>query len=99
MKRRGTGLAGAILALALIGLAVAPPRAAAAAQDLVNINSAGVQTLITLPGIGKEYAERIVAYRDKYGPFKKVEDLLNVRGIGEKTFRKIRDRLTVGKGR
>ena len=36
----------------------------------------------------KAGAERIVAYRDKYGPFKKVEDLLNVRGIGEKTFRK-----------
>ena len=47
--------------------------------------------------IGKAYAERIVEYRQKNGPFKRVEDLLNVRGIGEKTFDRIKDRLTLGK--
>ena len=91
----------AVLALASLVLTPATARGAAsqapAQNEKVNINTAGVDELVTLPGIGKAYAERIVEYRQKNGPFKKVEDLLNVRGIGEKTFDRIRDRLTIAK--
>jgi competence protein ComEA len=90
---------GAALLLAIATLTLTPPAATAPApaNDRININTAGVEELVTLPGIGRVYAERIVEYRTKNGPFKRVEDLLNVRGVGEKTFEKIKDRLTVGK--
>jgi len=88
---------GVFLALLMLaGAALPPPAAAQPPGEKVNINTAAVDDLVTLPGIGKSYAQRIVEYRDKNGPFKKVEDLLNVRGIGEKTFERIRDRITVG---
>ena len=89
---------GAFLALALILGAALPPAAAAPAPsaEKININTASSDDLTALPGIGKAYADRIVQYREKNGPFKKVEDLLNVQGIGEKTFERIRDRITVG---
>jgi len=90
--------AGVFLALLMLAGAALPPPAAAPQSpgEKVNINTAAVDDLVTLPGIGKSYAQRIVEHRDKNGPFKKVEDLLNVRGIGEKTFERIRDRITVG---
>ena len=47
-------------------------------------------------GIGKSTATRIVEYRQKNGPFKKIEELMNVQGIGEKSFLKLRAQLTVG---
>ena len=98
--RAHAGWVGGFLALLLVLGAVIPPVAAAppqpAAGEKVNINTASVEDLTTLPGVGKAYAERIVEYREKNGPFKKVEDLLNVRGIGEKTFERIRDRITAG---
>jgi comEA protein len=65
----------------------------------ININTAGVEELVSLPGIGPSYAKRIVEFREKNGPFKKVDDLLNVQGIGEKTLEKIRDKVTVGSGK
>jgi competence protein ComEA len=99
MRRRSSTALGALLALAIVAGAAAPPCGAAPAESgaKVNINTAGIDELVTLPGIGRAYAQRIIEYRDKNGPFKRVEDLLNVRGIGEKTFAKIKDRLTVGK--
>jgi competence protein ComEA len=62
----------------------------------VNLNSASVAQLEALPGIGKATAERIVEYRQKNGNFKKPEDLMNVRGIGEKNFLKLKPLVTVG---
>ena len=62
----------------------------------VNINTASVTELQTLPGIGAKTAERIVEYRQKNGPFKKIEDVMNVRGLGEKNFLKLKEQLTVG---
>ena len=88
-----------LLAVALLVAAAAPAPVAAAATapaEKVNINAATADQLQALPGIGPSYAQRIVEYREKNGPFKKVEDLLNVTGIGEKTFEKIKDRITVG---
>src|SRR6186997_46505 len=51
--------------------------------------------IATLPGIGLKTAELVVQYRTKNGPFKKIEEIMNVRGIGEKSFLKIKDRLSV----
>jgi len=62
----------------------------------VNINTASVAELDALPGIGAKTAALIVEYRTKNGPFKKVEELMNVRGIGEKNFLKLKPQLTVG---
>ena len=67
----------------------------AAAPDKVNLNTATVEQLQTLPGIGAVTAKTIIEYRTKVGKFNKVEEIINVKGIGEKTFQKIKDRLTV----
>ena len=69
--------------------------AASAPAGMVNLNTATVAQLETLPGIGKATAERILEYRQKNGGFKKVEDLMNVRGIGEKSFLKMKPLITV----
>ena len=61
----------------------------------VNINTATVEVLQTLPGIGPTIAQRIVEYRQTHGPFQKVEDLLNVKGIGEKKLEKIKPLIEV----
>ncbi len=65
----------------------------------INLNTAGVEELATLPGIGPSYAKRIVEYREKNGPFKRVEDLLNVQGIGDKTLERIREKVIVSGGK
>ena len=62
----------------------------------VNINTASAADFEALPGIGAKVAARIVEYRQKNGPFKKVEELMNVRGIGEKNFLKLKPQLTIG---
>ena len=67
----------------------------AAAGALVNLNTATQAQLETLPGVGAKAAERILEYRQKNGQFKKIEDLMNVKGIGEKSFLKLKPLLTV----
>jgi len=67
----------------------------ASASAPINLNTATVAQLETLPGIGKSTAERILEYRQKNGSFKKVEDLMNVRGVGEKSFLKLKPLVTV----
>lgn len=63
---------------------------------LININTATVAELKTLPGIGDVIAQRIVDYRTAHGRFSSIEELMNVSGIGEKRFAAIRDLVTVG---
>jgi competence protein ComEA len=66
------------------------PKAGAAAAAAININTATPAELQKLPGIGAATANRIVEYRQKNGPFKKAEELMNIRGIGEKSFLKLK---------
>jgi competence protein ComEA len=66
-----------------------------AATSPVNLNTASASQLQSLPGIGPRTAERILEYRQKNGNFKKIEELMNVKGIGEKSFLRIKDRITV----
>jgi competence protein ComEA len=72
------------------------PAAKAAVAAPVNINTAASADLEKLPGIGAKTAERIIEYRQKNGPFKKIEELMNVRGVGEKNFLKLKDLINVG---
>ncbi len=62
----------------------------------ININTAAADELDTLPGIGAEMARRILEYRATNGPFKSVEDIRRVTGIGDATYQKLKDRITVG---
>ena len=62
-------------------------------EGKVNINTAGVKELATLDGIRPKVAERIVAYREAHGPFKKPEDLKKVDGVGKAVFERNRERV------
>jgi competence protein ComEA len=83
--------------LAGTALAQSAPKqdAPATKAPVVNLNTATAAELEQLPGIGAKVAARIVEYRTKKGPFRKIEELMNVQGIGEKSFLKIRAQLTV----
>jgi len=78
------------LAVAFAALFASP------ASAVVNINTASKDELIALPGIGPAKAQAIVDYRKLNGPFKAVDDLKNVKGIGAKRLDKLRPELTVG---
>ncbi len=62
---------------------------------LTNINLATKIELLNLPGIGETYAERIIQHREENGPFEKVEDIMEVKGIGESKFNDLKDKITV----
>ena len=89
------------LVLAGAGSALAQARsstskAPAAAPAVVNLNTATTSQIATLPGVGEKAAQRIIEYREKNGGFKKIEELMNVKGIGEKSFLKLKPLITVG---
>ena len=81
MKHSHRIVAGVVLAVLLAAL----PGAAAEGRK-VNVNTADAAQLALLPRVGPSIAQRIVDYRKQNGPFKKAEDLMLVRGIGEKTY-------------
>ena len=62
----------------------------AASKTTLNLNTATLDQLTALPGIGPKTAELILQYRTKNGGFKKIEELMNIKGIGEKSFLKIK---------
>jgi competence protein ComEA len=77
-------------------LAICLSLPAVALAETVNINTADAATLASsMKGIGMAKAEAIVAYRTQHGPFQQVEDLLKVKGIGEKTLESIRPQLSL----
>lgn len=67
-----------------------------AGEELVNINTASLEELDTLPGIGPTTAQKIIDYREENGPFATIEDIVNVSGIGAVTYEEIKDLITVG---
>jgi competence protein ComEA len=76
--------------------AVSAARVRATPSAPVNLNAASIAQLQTLPGVGASTAQRILDYRQKNGAFKKVEELMNVKGVGEKSFLKLKPLITVG---
>lgn len=64
----------------------------------ININTASLRELCMLPGIGKETAEKIIAYRERHGVYMDPKDLLNVEGIGKKKLENILEYITVISG-
>ena len=87
----------ACLSVQVLAQAAAPGSKPQAAKPstTVNLNTATIAELEALPGIGAKVATRIVKYRTKKGPFRKIEELMNVQGVGEKSFLKLRPQLTV----
>ena len=94
-----------VVVLIVVLLAVSGPAGATEAGDAptvggpsprqVDINKASAAELTAIPGVGDTLAQRIVEFREKQGPFRRVEDLLKIKGIGEKSFQKMRPHVKV----
>ena len=93
-----TAAAVAIALVTFVGTASAEAKAAPAGK--VNINTATAEQFAALPGVGVKLGARIVEYRQKAGgSFKTVDEIMNVKGIGEKNFAKLQAHLTTGEAR
>ena len=88
VKRMTVVALSVVFVLSLVSFAVAQ-------EGKVNINTASAEQLTQLKGIGPALAQRIIEYREKIGPFEKPEDLMKVKGIGQKTFESIKDAIVV----
>jgi competence protein ComEA len=96
MKLRRMSWAFALcIALVLAPAAALAQKSTAPAGEKINLNTATVEQLQTLPGVGPAIARSIVEHRSKVGKFNKIEEILNIKGIGEKKFQLIKDRLTL----
>ena len=71
------------------------PSETAPQEQKININTADAAALDQLPGIGPALAQRIIDYREDYGPYRTIDQIKDVKGIGDATFEKLRDRITV----
>lgn len=92
MEKRFRAIIGMWVLALVFCLALAPVQVQAEAK--ININTAPAEILQSLPGIGPAYAERIIEFRNET-PFEAIEDITKVSGIGEATFEKIKDLITV----
>ena len=72
------------------------PASSVPSQGKVNINTATLEELMTLEGIGQTYAQRIIDYREANGPFTDIKQIKNVSGIGDKRYEAIKDFITIG---
>jgi competence protein ComEA helix-hairpin-helix repeat region len=81
-------------AIPVVGTPV--PEVVTSTTELININTASVAELDTLPGVGPTTAQKIIDYREQNGPFINAEDIINVSGIGPGTYERIKDLITVG---
>ncbi len=85
------------LAVSLSFLPLIAQQAGAKGGDQkININTASLDELQKLPRVGPQVAQRIIDYRKEHGNFKKIEEIMKVRGIGERTFNQMKDLITVG---
>jgi competence protein ComEA len=84
-----------LLAMSTVAMADAEPGGSAAAAGVVNINTASASELALLPRVGEKGAQRIIDYRQEHGPFKKPADLMQVKGVGAKTFELMQPYLAV----
>ncbi len=94
MRKTLTVIAMVFLVLGAHPLMAAKAKAASQ-HAVININTATEAQLVKLPGIGPKKAKRIVETRKRLGGFKRIEDIMKVKGIGEKTFQRIRKLITV----
>jgi competence protein ComEA len=85
----------AMAAVSTVSLGAVEKQAAAGADKLININSADAVQLAKLPQIGPKMAQRILDYRKSSGGFKRVQELMKVKGIGEKVFAKLQPLITI----
>ncbi len=98
MKLKRMHLAWALilcLGLVLAPTSVLAQKSKSTLTEKVNINTATAEQLQTLPGIGPALAKAIIDHRTKNGKFGKIEELINVKGMGQKKFQKMKDRLVV----
>ncbi|MFQ6084112.1 MAG: ComEA family DNA-binding protein [Candidatus Aminicenantia bacterium] len=98
MNKHLTKILVLVISLGVLLAYVPSMKAAPQAQGTkkININTASLAELQKLPRVGVKVAQRIIDYRKQHGKFKRVEEIMKVRGIGEKTFLKMKDRITVG---
>jgi comEA protein len=87
-----------VIVLFVLGFLVVQTQAANAPEKKININTASISELQKLPQIGEVVAQRIIDHREKHGKFEKIEEIMKIKGIGEKTFLKLKDLITVGDG-
>ena len=83
------------LGMSVGSVSVLAQKSDSAPAEKINLNAASAEQLESLPGIGPVTAKRIVDHRAKVGKFKRIEEIINIKGIGDKKFERIKDRLTV----
>ena len=83
------------LGLAISAVSAPAQKSSPASTEKINLNSATAEQLQSLPGIGPAIAKSIVDHRTKVGKFSRIEEIINVKGVGEKKFQKIKDRLVI----
>jgi comEA protein len=83
------------LGLAVSSVSVLAQKSSPTPPEKINLNTASVEQLQSLPGVGAATAKSIVEYRAKVGKFKRIEEIINIKGIGEKKFERIKDRLII----